>query len=389
MKSPNSAYAAHQQHHKLTQQRARKRALDGWETRRKNNPHLKHITYDAQTGDYDWKRPNGEHVPIKNFNHNQVELLAPGMTAVDKHLKKDHADLNLHIQGNPMRFHNNVTKRLTGMQTGGYAMSTAVEDPDETPTVIKKYVKHMLNVDEDAWGNYNAINMNLKAMDKPNENFHPTGIMVHELGHIVGPGHHMRFGPHYDNQPGSTAKEIKKFQEAFQWEAPKVDKEGNKDRKKGHIDPEYADIYQWHMRGDHPGAKGTVKHGSRKGLAAVPDLSRYQNYNHYEDFAESFRHSVGMPMTIDSTKYDAKGNLKNPNKNPQQKWFDPIDPKGSRRKYLLDTHLDSASTNSRQYAGDLAAIDTKNKKRAAVEQARKAKARKQRVNHIKKGVTGK
>jgi hypothetical protein len=383
--TPAKKYKAHKRKQAISHAAARERSLKGWETRRRNNPHLRAIDYDGDK--YTFHRRNGEDIELHKFSHDQVELMAPGLTAVDKHLKTTQ-NLDLRIKGR------NMSKQL-----GGYAMPTSTFAPDEVPGLVKSIVKYTHGVDKDAWGNKNMILMNTWALDNPDPMFHPTGIMVHELGHTVGPGYATRMGPYYKgskkNGPGSNKEQVRrieKFEKAFDWEAPRVKqtKYGLMYDRKGYIDPEIVDNARtWEMKARHPGSiKAGV--GERKGLSDERNWGTYAHHNPYEDFAEAFRTSVGMPMDIYDEYHKSAGKLDYdsiPDSMTRRRleWMNPQDPGNTRRKYLLDEHLDTAAKH-RQYSSDLAQITATNQKRATAAKARKVKARKQKVNKLKKGV---
>lgn len=357
----------------ISQLDASRRAKKGWETRRQNNPHLRNIEY-VSGKDYKWKRPNGESVPLKNFSHDQVELMAPGLSATDRHLKKQQK-LTSQIRGSKMVMHN-----MMGGGMGGYAVATATIDPKDVGAVGRAILKPTLHIPRDSWGKYNVVVMNKRALDHPHNEFHPTGIMTHEIGHLVGPGRATNFGPSYKHA-GTTVKNVKDFEKGFQWEAPRF-KDLGKDRfkldRKGEINMDLVDYGHgelWRMKDTHPGAEGGYKKSHPDyGLASKINRRTYQNWNQYEDFAETYRNTVGIPINTNA----------NPSKHSQE-WWGWKDKGNSRKHYMEQYHLEKAASPN-QYKHDLAEITTKNKRRASLTRARKVRARQAKINNIKRRI---
>lgn len=311
-----------QTNNSLTESEARARALKGWETRRRHNPYLKNIDQ-VDTNQWVWHRPN-EDVEIKGrkkaqFTPEHVELMAPGLATVDKHLKKD-VNMNIHIQAKKM-----------SPSLGGYYMNTGDYKPEKVSGVTKWYVDKVMGIPKEDWGNRHSITMNTRQLDKPNASFHPTGIMTHELGHAVGPGPFA--SPTYKPDRLVGLKRAEEFGEAFQW-APPVDKHGNIDKRL--VDVGTGQYNLWNIRSDHPQVIQSGKNSYKVRLAR-------QTHDMHEDWAESFRSYLGMPI-------DIKSSIDHNNNVPGDPFYQPgayfnwkDSSKKSRKKYMKKYVLDSAS----------------------------------------------
>lgn len=306
-------YEAHQEKAALSEKALHDRAVKGWETRRKNNPTLKNI-HRVGKKDFEWHRPNGEVVPLRNFTGDQVELMSAAMHVTDMHLKKSQK-LHTEITGRKLPVHNAVAN-LTGARMGGYMRPLRVT----------------------GWSDINPVVMNKHTLDNPNPSFAPASILTHEIGHLVGPGSDVHFGPTPANREGHTTKEINKFEKAFQWEAPRF-KPAKRygpgvfqlDRK-GDLKPEFVDMrHLWRMTKKHPQAVKSYGVGPNEGLASQVRPA-YQTVNHLEDFAETYRSYLGMPMDTDGT--------------PKSAHWDWKDRKQKRREYMENTHLSKAAKHN-------------------------------------------
>jgi hypothetical protein len=305
-------YEAHQRKVHLSEKDLHDRAIKGWETRRRNNPALKNI-HRVNKKDFEWRRPNGEKVPLRNFTADQVELIAPAIHVTDTHLKQQRK-LHTTIDASPMRKHN-FKARFTGMRTGGY----------------------MLPLRAAGRSNVSPVSLNKYTLDNPHPNFAPAGILTHEIGHLVGPGTDTYFGPTHYNKKGHSEKEIERFEKSFQWEAPRSkEKKSFKLDRKGDLIPQLTNVeHMWKMTSKHPQATSGYKRGAKKGLARSWSSS-YQTVNPIEDFAETYRSTVGMPMSASGTQAGTHWDWK--------------DRKGSRRSYMEASYLSKAAKHD-QYVG--------------------------------------
>lgn len=336
MSHSRSKYRARGHKIDITRAEASRRAKKGWETRRRNNPHLRNIEY-AGRNKYVWNRPSGEKIPIKNFTQDQMELVAPAFGAADEHLK-DSQRLNTKIQGKKLLWHNYVTTTLTGGKLGGFVMGVRGEDPRNVGPIDKALYRAVYKVPFDAYGKYNPLTMNLHTLNHPNRRFNPAAILIHEIGHTAGPatapGY---FGRNYVNKKGHSPKEVEKFEKHFQWEAPrsknnKLNREGSLQEA---IDNGLINSRHWAMKANHPNALGKIKKGPYKGLAKAREVPPYQNLNKNEDFAESFRSLHGLPTDVRENKTGSN-------------YFEWNDTKNrSRAKYMKQEHMKKVSAENR------------------------------------------
>ena len=271
----------------LTHQEAQKRAFRGWETRRKNDPRLRNI---HKTGfrSHEWRRPNGEVVPMHGFKDSQIEEIAPALHATDLHVNPDR------------RFHTEIKAKnlrdINGQKPLGATYTSRYDR--RVPTVRKKYLEVIGHVPEEHWGHKNRILINKDIFDSEESRaaHHPAGVVAHELGHSLGP-----FG-----ESGATSSEI---QQAFQWQDKSPNKKGL-----GYKD--------WQKDPSHP-----MSSRNRAGT----DL--------HEDFAETYRNLIGIPMETRHNKIDPNtGQVADSNN--RWHWRDQ---NSSRRDFMLKYHLQSTA----------------------------------------------
>ena len=294
--------------HPLTKQAARKRTIKGWETKRRKHPEVQFKPGLHKIGErtYHWQRPNGEVVPIHGFTDRQVLTMSPAFKATDRHLRSEHK-LNTEIRATDMS-----RRPLTGHSMGGYFVPSGDKSlAKHTPGVAKAF--HLLRneVPIENWGKRNTLAINTRHLDSPNPAFHPAGIVAHELGHVVGPG------PLHSK----SDRQISEMEKSFQWKAPR-------DQNK-HVKRHLVDIHAtWEKKGKHPTKKGS--------LLGRPN---YHGETYHEDFAETYRSLVGVPMETRHNKiHPISGQPLN--KNSAFYWEDK---NGSREKYMLKYYLKSTA----------------------------------------------
>lgn len=285
--------------HPLSHTDLSRRAKRGWETKRRQNPHLAHIQK-VGNDTYHWQRPNGEVVPIYGLNDEQVAKISPALQATDKHLKPTQK-LNAEIRGTNM-----YRTPLVRNQAGAYVTHSGNFKPEEKPWVVKKLAETRYGVPQENWGNRNTLHVNRKFMDADNPQFMPAGIVAHEIGHLVGPG---RFAG-----TGANPNKAQEFGKSFQWQAPK---------RAASADMEY----QWNKTSRHPTVEDTLPSDGL--LHKTTTRANYQGASLHEDFAESYRNMIGVPIA-DGTH----------NKTHPYYWEDQ---NRSRQKYMLKYHLDSTA----------------------------------------------
>jgi hypothetical protein len=305
-------YEAHQRKVHLSEKDLRDRAIKGWETRRRNNPALKNI-HRVGKKDFEWHRPNGEKVPLRNFTADQVELVAPAMHVTDIHLKHKQK-LHTSISVDPMRMHN-FKARFTGYRTGGDMMPLRAAGVSDT----------------------NPVRLNRHSLRNPSPSFAPAGILTHEIGHLVGPGTDTYLGSSPHKPKGHSKKEVEHFEKSFQWEAPRVKpvkgiKNAFKLDRNGDLDPHFTNYESlWDITAKHPQSVAAYTSGDRKGLSRAW-YNAYQTTNISEDFAETYRSTVGVPMDTDGK--------------PKGVHWDWKDRKNMRRAYMEKTHLSKAARHN-------------------------------------------
>lgn len=131
---------------RLTKATAHKRSLEGWETRRRsgNTRILK------RGSNHVWVRPNKERVKLTGFKDPQIRAMRPALESAD-HLLKPEVKLHAKIS-NKRRFRN---KRV-GAETN--------------PRIIRR----------------STIKVNSAAFN-PRSHWQPSGLLAHEIGHVLGP----------------------------------------------------------------------------------------------------------------------------------------------------------------------------------------------------------
>jgi hypothetical protein len=266
--------------HPLTQASAHKRALLGWETRRKHNPHLRNV---HKTGfrAHEWRRPNGEIVPLHGFKDREVASMAPAFSATDRHL---HAK---------RRFNTEIKAKSLGSMQGETPLGATYTSRFEkdVPTIRKKYLDIKGHVPEEHWGHKNRIIINKDLFDGDERltQHNPAGVLAHELGHSLGPF-------------GDTKASTTEVEQAFQWQDASPH-EKNPIRK------------QWQKANHHP-----------------MDEANRASANLNEDFAETYRNLIGVPMHAEHN-----------NTKPSSRWHWK-DQNSSRRKFMVKYHLRSTAT---------------------------------------------
>lgn len=327
-------------HANITSVKAHDRTVKGWETKRRKNKHLKNVTK-LEDGLYHWDRPNGEVIPLRGFTDKQVELMAPAFTANDTHLKTDQK-LNLEVYATDMK-----RSPLMKYMIGGYVMHTGHEGADkEHSKLTKKYAQWKYNIPEENWGRVHTLNMNTRHLDNPNPAFHPTGIMIHEIGHVVGPGDMSKW----------SDKRIKEYENAFQWRARYKDDSKrffkSNYEQKGKPDRDWIGNGSgytgnlWAMHEEHPAALSAFSNGQ-----AYTKRPNYGATNIHEDFAETYRNLSGIPIETRSKALDKKsGQIKD--QNAHFFWEDHYD--DTRKKYMKKYHMKHTAGRPDKYRADLA-----------------------------------
>lgn len=145
---------------RVTGVRARKRALEGWETRRRLDP-SRYGNIHTRMGKTYWQRPNGEKIPLKRFKEREIEQIKPALVATDMMLKPS---VKLELK--------DIRKTRTS-QKGHYAEYTR---PTYAELGRRRAVLGRPSIAVD------------KGIFKPSSRANPAGLTQHEIGHAIFPG---------------------------------------------------------------------------------------------------------------------------------------------------------------------------------------------------------
>lgn len=188
---------------------------------------------------WNWHRPNGERVPLYGFNEHQLRAIAPAMHAVDIHLKPHHK-LDAYVTAQRP----GGLLRITGPGGRGFKGRLAALTYTSQYRPLK--------------GRHNKVEISPKVFSHKSP-LDPRGVFAHEVGHLVGPGRRAGYNPGHSG--------MKEFRDSFGYH-----------RSFYHSK---HDPTKWSKSASNP-LRG---HKTR------------QATNPHEDFAESFRHTLGQPVT--------------------------------------------------------------------------------------------
>lgn len=296
---------------------AHKRTKKGWETKRhkySSRYGKARNVYKVAPKEHVWVRPNDEIVTLHNFTDNQVRKVSPAFANTDKYLRP-HQKLDTYIAiQRPVSKKAEKVMQIATLSTAKIAGGAARSKDEKELKGLNKSVAKFMGLDHRDFGHINSIKLPEHAINT--KKIKPAGVMAHEIGHLVGPG----------KMSKRSAKEINEFEDAFQWVAPRRHKgKGLVRYDKGQIDKELSNIsFAWKMRADHPHAKGVNRKGALKGTAKSKKYVR-QAAHYDEDFAETYRSLIGVPIASRHTK--------------RAHFFNVKDKKNSRKKYMRKYHL--------------------------------------------------